>query len=497
MLFNSLDFLIFFPIVTLIYFVIPHKIRYIWLLVCSYYFYMCWNAAYALLLFVSTFITWLSGLAIGNIVKNGKDDANRQQSKGIVAISFILNLTILAFFKYAGFAVNSVNQLFQAVGIRFVVPKVDVLLPVGISFYIFQALSYTVDVYRGDVKVEKNLLKYMVFVSFFPQLVAGPIERSSRLLEQFYEKHSFDFERVCRGLMIMLWGFFQKLVVADRLAVLVNQVFLYNSYYSGIEIIIAVMFFAVQIYCDFAGYSNIAIGASQVMGFELMENFRQPYLANSVSDFWRRWHISLTSWFRDYLYIPLGGNRKGKLAKYRNIMIVFLTSGLWHGANWTYVVWGGLNGLFQVIADLTKKPRQKLKAFFKIRQESGSWRILSTVITFILVDFTWIFFRADSMADALQIISRIFSQFNPWVLVDGTLYTLGLSQVDFWIGILSIAVLLTVDIVHERGVKIRSWVLQQNLWFRWSIYLGAIFFILIFGFYGPNYDASQFIYFQF
>lgn len=497
MLFNSLNFLIFFPIVTLIYFVIPHKIRYIWLLVCSYYFYMCWNAAYALLLFVSTFITWLSGLAIGNIVKNEKDDANRQQSKGIVAISFILNLTILAFFKYAGFAVNSVNQLFQAVGIQFVVPKVDVLLPVGISFYIFQALSYTVDVYRGDVKVEKNLLKYMVFVSFFPQLVAGPIERSSRLLEQFYEKHSFDFERVCRGLMIMLWGFFQKLVVADRLAVLVNQVFLYNSYYSGIEIIVAVMFFAVQIYCDFAGYSNIAIGASQVMGFELMENFRQPYLANSVSDFWRRWHISLTSWFRDYLYIPLGGNRKGKLAKYRNIMIVFLTSGLWHGANWTYVVWGGLNGLFQVIADLTKKPRQKLKAFFKIRQESGSWRILSTVITFILVDFTWIFFRADSMADAFQIISRIFSQFNPWVLVDGTLYTLGLSQVDFWIGILSIAVLLTVDIVHERGVKIRSWVLQQNLWFRWSIYLGAIFFILIFGFYGPNYDASQFIYFQF
>lgn len=497
MLFNSLNFLIFFPIVTLIYFVIPHKIRYIWLLVCSYYFYMCWNAAYALLLFVSTFITWLSGLAIGNIVKNEKDDANRQQSKGIVAISFILNLTILAFFKYAGFAVNSVNQLFQAVGIQFVVPKVDVLLPVGISFYIFQALSYTVDVYRGDVKVEKNLLKYMVFVSFFPQLVAGPIERSSRLLEQFYEKHSFDFERVCRGLMIMLWGFFQKLVVADRLAVLVNQVFLYNSYYSGIEIIVAVMFFAVQIYCDFAGYSNIAIGASQVMGFELMENFRQPYLANSVSDFWRRWHISLTSWFRDYLYIPLGGNRKGKLAKYRNIMIVFLTSGLWHGANWTYVVWGGLNGLFQVIADITKKPRQKLKAFFKIRQESGSWRILSTVITFILVDFTWIFFRADSMADAFQIISRIFSQFNPWVLVDGTLYTLGLSQVDFWIGILSIAVLLTVDIVHERGVKIRSWVLQQNLWFRWSIYLGAIFFILIFGFYGPNYDASQFIYFQF
>ncbi len=497
MLFNSLNFLIFFPIVTLIYFVIPHKIRYIWLLVCSYYFYMCWNAAYALLLFVSTFITWLSGLAIGNIVKNGKDDANRQQSKGIVAISFILNLTILAFFKYAGFAVNSVNQLFQAVGIQFVVPKVDVLLPVGISFYIFQALSYTVDVYRGDVKVEKNLLKYMVFVSFFPQLVAGPIERSSRLLEQFYEKHSFDFERVCRGLMIMLWGFFQKLVVADRLAVLVNQVFLYNSYYSGIEIIVAVMFFAVQIYCDFAGYSNIAIGASQVMGFELMENFRQPYLANSVSDFWRRWHISLTSWFRDYLYIPLGGNRKGKLAKYRNIMIVFLTSGLWHGANWTYVVWGGLNGLFQVIADITKKPRQKVKVFFKIHQESESWRILSTVITFFLVDFTWIFFRADSMMDAFQIISRIFSQFNPWVLVDGTLYTLGLSQVDFWVGILSILLLLAVDIFHERGVKIRSWILQQNLWFRWSIYLGAIFFILIFGFYGPNYDASQFIYFQF
>lgn len=497
MLFNSVDFLIFFPLVTLIYFIIPHKIRYLWLLVCSYYFYMCWNAQYALLLFASTFITWASGLGIAHAAKKEADDPTRQRSKGIVAISLILNLSLLFFFKYANFTIDNLNAVFSKIGITFQLPTLDLLLPVGISFYIFQALSYTIDVYRGDVPVERNLLRYMLFVSFFPQLVAGPIERSSRLVAQLYEKHTFSFDRMVRGLMLMLWGYFQKVVVADRICVLVDQVFNYSTYYSGFTVLVGVLFFAVQIYCDFSGYSIIAVGAAQVMGFDLMDNFSQPYLATSIADFWRRWHISLTTWFRDYLYIPLGGNRKGKWKKYRNIMIVFLSSGLWHGANWTYVIWGGLNGLYQVIGAETKKLRTKCKNALHIRDNTASGKLLSMVVTFLLVDFSWIFFRAATLEDAVTILKQMFASFNPWVLFDGTLYTLGLSQIDFWVGVLSIVAIFIVDSLHERKVHIREWILEQNLVFRWVIYFVAIFTILIFGFYGPNYDAAQFIYFQF
>lgn len=496
MLFNSIDFLVFFPIAALIYFIVPHRFRYIWLLICSYFFYMCWNVVYALLLFGSTFITWLSGLAItGYLNQNGRESALR--ARGIVAISFTLNLTLLIVFKYTGFIVANLNLLFGKIGVSFLVPEVDILLPVGISFYIFQALSYTADIYRGDVKVERNFFRYAVFVSFFPQLVAGPIERSSRLLGQFYETHRFSYERMSRGLMMMLWGYFQKMVVADRLAVFVTQVFDCYEQYSGVPILAACIFFAFQIYCDFAGYSCIAIGAAQVMGFELMENFRRPYLAVSVGDFWRRWHISLSSWFRDYLYIPLGGNRNGKPAKYRNLMIVFLTSGLWHGANWTYLIWGGLNGLFQVIGELLQPVRRKIEGVFGKLADTAGRKVLSAVTTFFLVDLTWIFFRADSVTAAVGIIRRLFSGFHPGELFDGSLYEMGLSRLDFNLGLLAVAALLAVDVLHERNVRIRSWILRQRLWLRWTVYLFAIFTILIFGFYGPNYDATQFIYFQF
>lgn len=496
MLFNSADFLVFFPIVTLIYFIIPHRVRYLWLLVCSYYFYMCWNAVYALLLFASTLITWLSGLAISSYQSQG-GEVSRLKAQGIVAISFTLNLMILMIFKYAGFIMDNLNLFFGKVGVTFSLPEFSLLLPVGISFYIFQALSYTVDVYRRDVQVERNFLRYAVFVAFFPQLVAGPIERSSRLLNQFYTKHEFDYERMARGLMVMLWGYFQKMVVADRLAVLVSRVFDYYTACSGLEVLVACVFFAFQIYCDFAGYSCIAIGAAEVMGFELIENFKQPYLGICIADFWRRWHISLTSWFRDYLYIPLGGNRKGRLAKYRNIMIVFLTSGLWHGANWTYVIWGGLNGLFQIMGEWLRPLRQRIKRLLHIDDGAASSRIVSMAVTFLLVDFTWVFFRADTLSDAIGILRQLFAGGYLSTLFDGGLYSLGLSRLDFRLGIFFILILLAVDVLHERNVRIRDWILRQALWFRWTIYLAAIFTILIFGFYGPNYDAAQFIYFQF
>jgi len=317
MLFNSLSFLLFFPIVVFLYFVIPHKWKYIWLLAASYYFYMCWNAKYALLLLFSTFVTYLSGRFMDFFQMQPWNETCIAAWKRVcVTSSFILNLNVLAFFKYFDFAFTNLSHLFSLIHIELNQPNFDVLLPVGISFYTFQALSYTIDIYRQETPVEKNFLRYALFVSFCPQLVAGPVERSKNLLGQFYEVHHFNYQRVKDGLALMLWGFFMKMVIADRAAILVDQV--YNNWqsYNGLAILLATVLFAIQIYCDFGSYSNIAVGAAQVMGFRLMENFRQPYFAPSVADFWQRWHISLSTWFRDYLYIPLGGNRKGIFRKY-------------------------------------------------------------------------------------------------------------------------------------------------------------------------------------
>lgn len=346
MLFNSYNFLIFFPIVTLIYFLIPQRIRYIWLLIASYYFYMCWNAKYVFILLFSTAITYASGLLITRANKCKEEDKRIRIKKIFVGFSFIINLAILFLLKYFDFAIDNANRVLSHFSMQVINPTFDVILPVGISFYIFQALSYTVDVYREDVKAEKNFLKYALFVSFFPQLVAGPIERSKNLLKQVHEKHYFDAQRVKDGLLLMIWGGFQKIVIADRVAIVVDTVFNKFPQYGGMYIVVATILFAFQIYCDFSGYSTIAIGAAKVMGFQLMENFNAPYLSMSVAEFWRRWHISLSSWFRDYLYIPLGGNRKGKFRKYVNLMIVFIVSGLWHGAQWSFIVWGALNRYF-------------------------------------------------------------------------------------------------------------------------------------------------------
>ena len=482
---------------TLFYFAIPHRFRYIWLLLASYYFYMCWNPKYALLIATSTVITWVSGILIdqsNQLTKSKKQQA--YEKKLWVALSFTSNLAILFFFKYFDFALNNINAVLARFHLELIQPGFDVILPVGISFYTFQALSYTMDVYRGEIYAEKNIFKYALFVSFFPQLVAGPIERSKNLLIQFNKKHDFDYERVKNGLLLMLWGFFMKLVIADRVAMLVDQVYNNWQQYAGMEIVVATVLFAVQIYCDFGSYSNIAIGAAQVMGFTLMENFRQPYFATSVADFWRRWHISLTSWFRDYLYIPLGGNRKGKLRRYINVMIVFLVSGLWHGASWNFVVWGGLNGIYQVIGDLTKPYRKKVIEALKINTQCFSYRMFQVILTFILVDFSWIFFRADGFKTAVQMIGQMLSIFNPWILFDGTLFNLGMDGKDFAVAIIAIAILWFVDYCHTK-CSVRQWIGQQNLVFRWGLYYAAIFSILIFGIYGFGYDAAAFIYFQF
>ena len=498
MLFNSLKFLIFFPIVLVVNFALPKKVRYLWLLAASYYFYMCWNAKYALLILTSTVVTWISGLLIEHIKKQETEDTDKTKLKKlVVAGSFIINLGILFYFKYANFAMNLLTKAFSMIHVQLNMPTVDVLLPVGISFYTFQALSYTVDVYRDDIYAEKNFFRYALFVSFFPQLVAGPIERSKNLLKQLATPQNFNFENARDGLLQMLWGFFLKIVLAERLAVFVDAVYGDYTAYPGAYLVIATLLFAVQIYCDFAGYSTIAMGAAKFLNINLMENFNAPYLSTSVAEFWRNWHISLTSWFKDYLYIPLGGSRKGKIRKYINKMIVFLVSGLWHGASLTFVVWGGLNGLYQVIGEILKPVRDKAVKLFNLHRESFAHKLIHIIGTFILVDFAWIFFRADRLKDAVAIIRSMFTEYNPWVLFDNSLYTLGLDYRNFWLMMTGILIMLFADVCKKRGISVRATVLKQDYWFRWVFIALSIVFILTFGIWGPGYSASNFIYFQF
>ena len=429
MLFNSIDFLIFLPIVLVIYYIIPMKYKHIWLLISSYYFYMCWNAKYVLLIFVSTVITYLSGILIDKVEKTWPDvnDIGKYK-KLILALSFVSNLGILFYFKYINFTLDIVTRVLSKMNISMNVPVFDVILPVGISFYTFQALSYSVDVYRGEVAPEHDFFRYALFVSFFPQLVAGPIERSKNLLTQLREPRKFDFGYAFDGILLMLWGLFLKIVLADRIAIFVDTVYGDCEHYQGIYLIVATVLFAVQIYCDFSGYSSIAMGTAKLLGIELMDNFNAPYISTSVADFWRRWHISLTSWFKDYLYIPLGGSRRGTFRKYINKMIVFILSGLWHGAQLTFVVWGAINGLYQVIGEVLMPIRKKVSDIIGINRNSEGVYALSVLATFALVDFTWIFFRADSLGRAIYIIKSILNTENIWTLFDGSLYNCGLDE---------------------------------------------------------------------
>lgn len=489
MLFNSIDFLIFFPIVTAIFFVIPRKLKTLWLLVTSYYFYMSWNPKYAALIAISTVITFISGVLI-------EKTKGWYGKKLVVITSLVSNLVILGIFKYADFALQTLSLIISQMGLETIDKRLDLLLPVGISFYTFQALSYTIDVYRGNIKAERNVLRYALFVSFFPQLVAGPIERSGNLLcqiQKLAETKLWDFVRVREGLLLMTWGLFQKLVIADRASILVNQVYSNYRDYGFLELVIASVLFAFQIYCDFGGYTNIARGAARVMGISLMQNFQQPYFAANIRDFWRRWHISLTSWFTDYLYIPLGGNRKGTVRQYVNILIVFGLSGLWHGASWHFVAWGGVHAGYQIVGNIKKQVQRKLGIEVKdVIHNSFSQRLGKRITTFVLVDIAWVFFAADNLHHVWGIFCQMFTVFQT-----SSIYEIGLDRGNWFMLSFSIIVLIAVDIIHEGGDSVFLLVNRQTLWFRWSLYLGLIWCTILFGIYGIGYDSSQFIYFQF
>ena len=494
MLFNSFQFLIFFPVVTLVYFIIPRKVRYIWLLLASYYFYMCWNVKYVVLIAASTLITWICGLLLGRTAKVWL-------RKLIVAGGVLSNLLILFFFKYFDFFLDNINGLLKLLRVTAVDNPFSFLLPVGISFYTFQALGYLIDVCRGDTEPEKNPLRYALFVSFFPQLVAGPVERSGRLLKQLRDVDKmklWNYDRMASGFAMMVWGLFQKMVIADRLSIFVDTVFA-NVYACGtVETVLGAVGFSLQIYCDFAGYSSVAVGAARIMGFELMENFNAPYFAASIADFWHRWHISLSTWFRDYVYIPLGGNRRGKGKKYRNLLVTFLASGLWHGANWTYVVWGGLHGLYQIVGDIGKPVREKLNEKGKVKTEAASYRLGQVAVTFCLTALAWVFFRATTLQDALYYLRRMFTGWNPWVLFDQSLYGWGLDVVEFHILAVALVVLFLVDFVkYKKQEDIGNFLQKQNLWFTWGVLIFLVISILVYGEYGINFDSKQFIYFAF
>lgn len=450
---------------------------------------MSWNPKYALLILTSTIITYLSGIYIEKANKKGNN--NR---KLFVALSFTSNLMILIGFKYLNFLDENFAILTHKLGWKWEISNLNILLPVGISFYTFQALSYTMDVYRGEIEATKHFGKYALFVSFFPQLVAGPIEKSANLLPQFDRSAKFDYLRIKEGIILMMWGFFKKMVIADRLAILVNTVYNNPTQYTGFELGIATVFFAIQILCDFSGYTDIAIGSAKILGYDLMKNFNRPYFSKSIPEFWRRWHISLGAWFKDYLYFPLGGSRVSIWRKYMNLMVVFMVSGIWHGASWNFLIWGFLHGSYQVI-DLTLTPViRRSYSFLKINLDSFGYKLCKVGLTFMLVCIAWIFFRANTLSDASYILKNLFV-FNPEVFLGKNLFKLGLGRAEFRIALIAIIVLIGGNLL-ERKHDLLHLLRKQPFILRWGFYFFLALYILFFGIYGDNEKAS-FIYFQF
>lgn len=366
------------------------------LLAASCFFYMFFKPVYILILFFTIIIDYYAGILIEN--------ASGPKRKFYLSWSLVANIAVLAIFKYYNFINGNIETLLHSIGVENPIPYLQILLPIGLSFHTFQAMSYTIEVYRGNQKAERNFITYALYVMYYPQLVAGPIERPQNMLHQFYEVHNFSYERTISGLKQMMWGFVKKMVVADRLAMFADVVFNDPAQYHGITVIWAMIFFTFQIYCDFSGYSDIALGASRIMGIELMVNFNVPYISTSIKDFWSRWHISLSTWFRDYFYISLGGNRVSKVRWYFNVFAVFLVSGLWHGANWTFIVWGALHGTFQVFGHLTASVQETIKAQLKPLRFAITG--LEWVFTMVLVTIAWVFFRANNIGDAFTILKQ-------------------------------------------------------------------------------------------
>jgi alginate O-acetyltransferase complex protein AlgI len=479
MLFNSLAFAVFFPVVVALYFLLPQWARTPLLLVASCIFYMAFIPAYILILAITILIDYVAGIWLERTTGNGR--------RWLLIMSIVATCAVLFVFKYFNFFIDSFVGIAHLFGWRLSGYAASIILPIGLSFHTFQSLSYVVEVYYGRQRAEPNFLTYATYVMFFPQLVAGPIERPQNLLHQFYERHSFDYDRVTSGLKRMAWGFFKKMVVADRLALYVNDVYAAPAHFNGLQLTIATVFFAYQIYCDFSGYSDIAIGSARVMGFKLMENFDSPYHSRSISEFWHRWHISLSTWFRDYLYIPLGGSRVSVPRWYTNLFLTFAISGLWHGAAWTYVIWGALNGIYLVVGIVTTPLRDRVYSWLGLAKHGLVRAAIGVICTFALSCVAWVVFRAESVADAWFILTHFWTG---WDITAIRTEQFLLRQMP--IALLSIGVLETVELLHRR-VSLTRTLASRPLVLRWSVYACCILAVLLFA----VYEKTEFIYFQF
>ena len=477
MLFNSLSYAIFLPLVFIIYWLLPHKYRWILLFIASYYFYMSWNAKYVFLIFFTTFISYLAAILI---------EKYQHKKKLILSLSIIICIGILVFFKYLNFFFEIINEILNLINIQNNKIVLNILLPVGISFYTFQTLSYVIDVYRGNIKAEKHFGYYATFVSFFPQLVAGPIERPENLLPQLKKEKQFDYNNAILGLKIMAYGFFKKIVVADNLAFYVDKVYNNLPYYQGFSLLLAAIFFSIEIYCDFSGYSDIAKGSAYLLNIELMDNFKAPYFSTNIKEFWSKWHISLSSWFKDYIYIPLGGNRCSKIKHYSNLFITFLISGLWHGANITFVIWGGLNGLLQIFEDVFNI--KKIKNVY-----SPLW-FIKVIITFTIMTLTWIFFRAQNINEAIYVFNNMFIGIDNFknYIVSG-LYSFDVTPLNLIIHLIIYLVPLTIIDCLSVKYNVIELINKKPTIVRYSLYFSLVIVVLLLHYVGE----VNFIYFQF
>tara|TARA_B110000090_G_scaffold12733_1_gene12735 strand:+ start:370 stop:1815 length:1446 start_codon:yes stop_codon:yes gene_type:complete len=481
MLFNSIEFAIFLPLVFIIYWFFCNNLKSQnrFLLFSSYLFYGWWDWRFLSLIIFSSFVDYYVGIALSKTLANNK-------RKILLFISIFINLGFLGFFKYFNFFAESFADAFTLLGTPIEVSRINIILPVGISFYTFQTLSYSIDVYRRKLKPTNNIISFFSFVSFFPQLVAGPIERASNLLPQFYQKRNFNYTKASDGMRQILWGLFKKVVIADNCANYANLIFNNSDNYGGSSLILGAIFFTFQIYGDFSGYSDIAIGTSRLFGFNLKKNFNFPYFSRDIAEFWRRWHISLSTWFRDYLYIPLGGSRGGTWMKVRNTFVIFIVSGFWHGANWTFIAWGVLNALYFLPLLLLDKNRSNFDTIAKGKYFPTIKDFFNMAITFALTVFSWVFFRADNIWHAFSYIAEVFSP---------SLFTI--PTADFGImGVITVFLVLFFVFVEWLGREDEHAFEKLNLKLkpslRWSVYMITAYFIFFFQ--GPN---QEFIYFQF
>lgn len=488
MLFNSLEFAVFFPVVTILFFLLPHRFRWLLLLLASCFFYMFFKPVYIFILIFTILIDYFAGIWIAR-------EPDKRKKKRLLLLSIAANVGVLVLFKYYNFFGENLNIVLNSLHAHGNVPILNIILPIGLSFHTFQAMSYTIEVYRGKQPAERHLGIYALYVMFYPQLVAGPIERPQNMIHQFYEVKRFNYENMRQGLILMAWGLFKKVVIADRLALFVNNVYGNPFEYKGLPLIIGTVFFAFQIFCDFSGYSDIAIGSARCMGYNLMTNFDRPYMAVSISEFWRRWHISLSTWFRDYVYIPLGGSRVSRPRWYLNIFVVFLLSGIWHGANWTFVAWGLLHGAYLVTE------RELSGTFSRFSMAKGWLAVLvKRLLVFSLVTLAWIFFRAQNLTHAFYILGNFFRGLGAQVKQVITnehfsrirLLYLHQQSAEFLIAIFFLLVLTAIHF-RQKNKNFEDWLIGKSGLFRWSFYYGMVISFVCFGIF----NRSEFIYFQF